>query len=305
MTSPLTVTKPITITDARLVSSSVPADTTPLWVAATTYATGQVVLRPNHHRYESVAGGQDATPPENATGGDTPRWIDLGAENRWAMFDSRLGTATTAVDEITVTLSPGSSIGTLGLLELEGVSHVEVTMQQGASVVYTRAIDLDSTPIDSVFDWFFADLQLETEAVFMDLPQQWPSATITVKLTGSGAIGIGMLVIGKPFEVGGAEWGVKASIDDWSLKKRDERFGTVEFVEGEYSKRVSLRTILEPHRFNAVYRQLAQFRATPCLYVPSAQQLFAGLIAFGIASFDVDVPYPSVYYCSLEIEGLV
>ncbi|WJJ93988.1 hypothetical protein [Neopusillimonas aromaticivorans] len=56
MTSPLTVTKPIQITDARLVSSSVPADTTPLWVAATTYTTGQVVLRPNHHLYESVAG---------------------------------------------------------------------------------------------------------------------------------------------------------------------------------------------------------------------------------------------------------
>ncbi|WJJ93451.1 hypothetical protein [Neopusillimonas aromaticivorans] len=154
MTSPLTVTKPIQITDARLVSSSVPADTTPLWDAGTTYTAAQVVRRPNHHLYESVAGGTDATPPEQATGGETPKWIDLGRTNRWRMFDTRLGTLTTDTGEITVVLEPGSSIGALGLLELDGVSHVEVTMQQGASVVYTRAVDLDSTPIDSVFDWF-------------------------------------------------------------------------------------------------------------------------------------------------------
>ncbi|MFA5595952.1 MAG: hypothetical protein WDA26_00115 [Pusillimonas sp.] len=303
---PLTITKPITITDAILTSSTVAADTTPLWSAATNYTAAQVVRRPNHHLYESVAGGTDSTPPEQATGGETPKWVDLGPVNKWRMFDPRPGTLTTDTDEIEVVLTPGTSIGALGALELYGVQRIEVTMTAGGIDVYHREIGLSASTLASIFDWFFTDAVLETETVLMDLPQQWPAATLTVKFSGSGTIGVGMLIIGRPFEVGGAEWGVSATIDDWSLKLRDERFGTVEFIKGEYSKRVKLRTILEPGRFNLVYRQLAGFRATPCLISPaSSLQQFSGLVIFGVLSFDVDVAYPTLYYCSMEIEGLV
>ena len=111
------IIEPHTVTDVMLVSSTVPETDYAAWNAATSYTVGTKVIRTTTHKvYENLIAGVDATLPENATGGATPRWLDLGATNSWAMFDDKVGTATTSASTLTVVLDPGSISG-IGLLE--------------------------------------------------------------------------------------------------------------------------------------------------------------------------------------------
>ena len=113
---------PTVITDAMLVSCTTaePASGETLWNAATNYTVGTVVARSTtHHLYENLDDGIDATLPEEATGGLTPRWLDLGATNRWSQFDTKIGTATTSTGDLTTVVTPGSAEG-LALLDLVG-----------------------------------------------------------------------------------------------------------------------------------------------------------------------------------------
>ena len=49
------------------------------WNAATNYSIGARVTRSGTGRfYEALVGGVDATNPEDALGGDTPKWADKG-----------------------------------------------------------------------------------------------------------------------------------------------------------------------------------------------------------------------------------
>lgn len=303
--SDMTVVDPVVVTDAVLVSSTIAEADAPLWSDATNYAIGAVVMRPNHKLYEAITGGVDSTPPEDATGGDTTKWIFLGPTNQWAMFDNVLGTLSTDSSPIEIELDPGQSIDSLGLLEISGADTLTVEMENASVTVYSKTVSLDYTPISSFYEWFYTPTELASEILLTDLPSQYPSARLKITLSGSGTVSCGLVKFGLGFRVGGAEWGVKAGIDDYSKKERDARFGTIEFIEGPYSKRISMRVIVEPARFNAIFRSLSKYRARPCLYIVTDKPSLSGLTAFGISSFELDVAYPSVYYCTFEVESLV
>lgn len=303
--SGMVVVDPIVVTDTVLVSSNIVEDDAQAWNAGTNYTIGDVVMRPNHKLYESVVGGIDATPPEDALGGDTPKWFFLRPTNRWSMFDNVLGTLSSNSGSIELVLRPGESIDSLGILEMSGADTLLVEMLDGATTVYSKTVSLDSTPISSFFDWFFITSQLASEVVVVNIPAQYPSAQLKVTLSGSGTVSCGLVKFGLGFPVGCAEHGVKAGIDDYSKKERNLNFGTIEFIEGAYSKRISMRVITEPSRFNAIFRQLAKYRARPCLYIVSDAAHLSGLTAFGISSFELDLAYPTLYYCTFEIEALV
>jgi hypothetical protein len=121
------------ITDARLVASSVPEDPSPAW-APGTYAALDRVHRPERHEvYERLLDGPSTAPPE----ADPDGWALVGPTNRWAMFDARSGTRTTAQDLIRVTLAPGVVRG-LGLVELRGAEVNIVQREADASANLVR-----------------------------------------------------------------------------------------------------------------------------------------------------------------------
>jgi len=301
------VIRPLVVTDTMLTSASVPETDYAEWAVGTTYALGGRCIRASTHRiYESLIAGNIGVDPATDTSA-TPKWLDIGPTNRWAMFDDVIGTATTATSSLSVTLSP-ISVGAVSLLELQGRT-LAVTLKDhaGGSVVYSRTITLDGSFIESFYDWFFADYVQLTDVVLTDLPPHFQVAELTITLTASGAnpVACGVCKFGDLIEIGATRYGAGVEINDYSRKETDD-FGRTTIVKRAFSKRVTLPIVTNKGDFNRIYRQLAALRATPCVYIATEAPGYEPLIVYGFfKGFGISVEYQQVHQCDLNIEGLI
>ena len=298
---------PVAITDAMLVSCTTaePASGEAAWNAATSYTVGQAVTRTTtHHRYENRIAGIDATLPENATTGATPRWLDLGATNRWSQFDQKIGTVTTSTTNLTTVLLPGSAEG-LALLDLIGTTAtVSVKSATAGSVVYTRTIDLDGSIVESVYDWMFGERIQKRNVILTDLPGQYPSMELTVTVSSTSGAAIGVLAVGRVFTIGITEYGAGAGIINFG-KVTDDGFGNRTWIAGDWANRVTLPLIANTSDFNRIHRQLAAVRSTPCIYIGSDLDSMEPLVAYGVyRDLYITVPNNPTISMNLEIDGM-
>lgn len=299
--------KPTVVTDAALTSCTVAEPDTgeTVWNAATAYTVGQEAIRPTlHKKYRRRVAGTTATAPEN----DPTNWLDIGATNRWAQFDSKIGsrtTNTTPGGSITTVLAVGSLEG-VALIDLRG-SSVTATLKQtpGGAVAWTRTQDLDDTPVQSVYDWMYADYVQRYSVIFTDLPGQFPSGELTITVTGnaSGAA-IGAVVAGRVHGIGLTEYGAGSGLLNWG-KVVDDGFGNREWSEGGYASRTTLPLVMDASDFNRVKRLLATVRSTPCVYVASCMTEYDSLNCYGVyRDLYITIPHYGFVTCNLEIDGL-
>ena len=195
----------------------------------------------------------------------------------------------------------------LALFELTG-RYVDVVMKDGAGgvVVYQKRIDLEAGDIETIFDWFFTELDLRSDIVITDLPGQYASAELSISvITTSGAASVGVIKPGLISDLGETQYGAKVGIDDYSRKERDA-FGNTVITKRAYSKRGSFTLMTTLGTFNRVYRTLAALRATPCVYIGTEDAGYEPLLIYGFfTSFNIDITYPDYHLCSLDIEGLI
>lgn len=293
------VIRPVTITDASLVSSDVAETDHPAWASGTSYALGANVIRA-HRRWESLVASNLGNDPTT----NPDKWLDLGPTNRWAMFDNRVGTQTERATSLTVELQPGS-IDALALIDTDAESAT-VTMMVGATEVYSgeRSFMNAGVPINNWFAYFFEPIGRKTTVFFLDLPV-FPDAITTVEVIGGGAtatVSVGTLIVGRAADLGEAEHGAGVGIVDYSRKETDI-FGVTSVVERSWSKRMTLRTLIQTDQVDATQRLLAGLRATPVLWIGDEE--LESLIIYGFyKEFSIDLAFPTVSYCSLTVEGL-
>lgn len=282
-----------------------PASGETLWNAATSYTVGQVVARTTtHHLYENLIAGVNATLPENATTGVTPRWLDLGATNRWSQFDQKIGTATTSTTSLTTIVKPGLGEG-LALLDLIGVTaKISATDAGSGVVIFERTVDLDSTTIESVFDWMFSDRVQKRNVVITDIPAQYPNMVVAVTIESTTGSAVGVFAVGRAIFIGATEYGAGAGIINFG-KVTDDGFGNRTWIEGDWANRVTLPMVGNTSDFNRIHRQLATVRSTPCIYIGSALDSMEPLVCYGVfRDLYITVPnYPSIAM-NLEIDGM-
>ena len=298
---------PTVITDAMLVSCTTaePASGETLWNAATNYTVGTVVARSTtHHLYENLDDGIDATLPEEATGGLTPRWLDLGATNRWSQFDTKIGTATTSTGDLTTVVTPGSAEG-LALLDLVGrTADVIVKSATGGTVVYSTTIDLDNTVVESVYEWMFNDFVQKRNVLLTDLPGQYPNMEISVTVNSTTGAAIGVFAVGRTMTIGKTEYGAGAGIINFG-RVADDGFGNRTWIEGEWANRITLPLIANVGDFNRIHRQLAANRSTPCIYIGSSLDAMEPLVCYGVyRDLYITVPNHPTISLNLEIDGM-
>jgi hypothetical protein len=298
------VIKPKTISDATLLSSSVVEDDYPLWLAATTYGLGVRVLRPNHRIYESVVGSNVGNTPETTTIDDSPaapKWLDIGASNRWRMFDTKVSTQTTGPD-LSVTLEPLGS-NAVGLFELVGSSARIVLTAPDTTVVYDRTLPLELSQPSDWYDYFFMEFQQTSQVVVTDLPV-YHSGSLAISISGTSAA-CGQCIIGFASDIGALEYGATAGITDYSAKGVDV-FGNATFLQRAYANRMSGKLWFNNSDLNRVHRTIASYRSTPCVWVGVEDPTYGPLTVYGwYKEFSIEVSYYKTSYCSLEIEGLV
>ena len=288
---------PVTITDAMLISSSLPETDHAAWNPATAYAVdARVVLASTHSIYQRLVAGTTAGSPDV----DTDNWIRVGPTNRWRMFDRAVGTVSTGTDQITVVLRPGQ-VRALALLDITGTS-VTVTMTNSGTTVYSRTESLNTGyGVGDWFDYFFTDIVLRRTLVLTDMPP-YANGEITVTVNGVGTVGLGTLAVGSMFELGGARFGMTLGITDYS-KKTTDQFGATTVVERPFSKKMTVPVVVQRADVDEVHRRLSDIRATPVIWV-GARNYEQSVIYGFYKDFSIDVAHSAVSFCSLTIEGL-
>lgn len=294
--------RPFTVTPANL-TSNVPETDASEYSAAATYALGARVMwtagtDATHHVYESLTAGNVGNALTDAS-----KWLDLGPTNRWAMFDQKNGTVTTGAPSINVSVAATGRADGVALFGLDAAS-VQIKMTTGAlGTVYDQTYSLQSeSGVTNWYEYFSEEIVFATELVVTDLPLYTdPTVQVIVTKTTGNAV-CGTLVLGQTRDIGDAVYGAKGGIQDYSRKEVDD-FGNYTVVERSFSKRVTLKTVLENNRVDSTHSLLSTFRATPVVWVGADDYSMTWVFGF-FRDFSIELATTSQSYVSLEIEGL-
>ena len=297
---------PSTVSDSVLVSTTVPEADFPVWNPATSYVIGNKVIRTTTHKiYESLTGGVDASLPEDSTAGPTPKWLDLGYTNRWALFDDEVGSLTTATTSMTYVLSPGLFSG-VSLLELTA-EQVQVIVRDGPGGVtlYDKTYLLDGSLIDGFYSWFFEPYSGLTSLSITDLPIGYWTPELEIIISGTGTVACGVLKLGSLIQLGATQYGASLGIISYS-RKETNAFGRVTIVPRRFAKKLDVKLMSDNSNLTRIYDTLAKLKDTPCVWIGSNCAGFESLTLYGFyKDFSIDVAYPTINYCTLSVEGLI
>ncbi|WP_417660006.1 carbohydrate-binding protein [Pseudidiomarina sp.] len=293
------IIKPVEITPAILTTSNVPETDYAAWSAATAYAVGDKAMY-NHRNYEALVAHTGANPETDTS--DPPKWLDLGATNRWRMFDDKVGSLTEQAGSIAVELQPGAVINSVALFNLLGRSATVTLTDPSEGVVYQRTVSLVDAGVSDWYEWFFSPIGRQTDFVLLDLPA-YGTATLSVTIdNASDTAAVGHLVMGRQAELGVAVYGSGVGITDYSRKETDT-FGNSVVVERSFSKRAEFDVVVETPQIGRVQRLLASLRAQPVVWIGA--EGYESTFLFGYyRDFQISISGPSVSDASITVEGL-
>lgn len=293
------IIKPVEITPAILTSSNVPETDWPQWLVGSAYAVGDKVIR-GHKIYEALVAHTGADPETDTS--DPPKWLDLGADNRWRMFDDKVGSLTEQTGSIAVELQPGEAINALALFNLLGRSLSVTLTDSTEGVVYQRDLSLVDAGVGDWYEWFFAPIGRQSDAVLTDLPA-YVGASLSVTVENSTETATcGHLVMGRQADIGVALYGTSVGITDYSRKEADA-FGNALVVERAFSKRAEFDVAVDTPRVSSVQRLLAAIRSRPVVWIGA--QGYESTVLFGYyRDFSISISGPSVSDATITVEGL-
>jgi hypothetical protein len=293
---------PIDVTPANLTSNVAITETE--WTAGT-YNTGDQRYV-DTTLYEVVASPSTTDSPTDGVLADPPTWIEIGAINRFKMFDLIIGDATEqSSGDIVVTIDSGSEVyNGVALFNVSATSVQVEVIDAVDGVVYDKTIDMtDYVGINNWYNYFFLPYDLNTSAIFTDLPA-YVGADIRVTVSsGGGDISVGELVVGRTKDLGVTLANFEFGIEDFSRKERDE-FGRFVIVERRFAKTANYDVLLFNNQVNATFRALSEVRATPVVYIGSDDKTEATVLGF-YKDFRTLRTGPFTSEMSLEVEGLV
>lgn len=294
--------RPTLVDDGVLTSSSV-AESEPVHSLATTYAKGFQVrgtgaLR--HTVFESLQAGNTGHALDEV---GSPWWIRVGPTNRFAMFDSVLGTQTTATGTIDVVLGNLGRIDSLALFNLAAASARVIMTSAADGVVYDRTFALASTGgIVDWFDWLFEPVARLDRLVIDTLPP-YADATLEVILSDPGQpVACGELVVGFSKHLGDTRWEPQLGFVDTSVKARNS-FGDASIVERPFYDTGAFTLNVDADQVDEVAALCKSLRATPVLIIGDPGYAITAIFGF-ITQFQTGITYPSFSVCTLDFEGL-
>lgn len=156
--------------------------------------------------------------------------------------------------------------------------------------------------VTSWYSYFTEAIAYNTEAVLTEIPL-YANPTISVTISAAdGVVSCGTMVVGQSRELGGAVYGAKGGIQDYSRKETDD-FGNYTLVERSYAKRNTFRVVCENNNVDAIFNLLAEVRATPVVWLGTDD--YALTWSYGWArDWAVEIAYPTKSFLTIEIEGL-
>ena len=252
-----------------------------------------------HDVYESLVGSNLG----NAPALFPLKWGRADSTNRWRMFDNSVSSQTSNVDSIATVHATTGIVDAVALLNIQCAS-VQITQTDDIDgVVYDRTFTgIADSGIQDWYAYFFEPIVYKTEILATDL-YPYADASIAVTLTNTGGTALcGACIPGKVLDAGGTDYGMGLGIQDYSVKQKDT-FGNYTILERAFNRRVTMMVFVESGLVDALINTLAEYRATPTVYIGA--DLYGSSAALGFyKDFNVEVRYPTLSLCSIEIEGL-
>jgi hypothetical protein len=301
MSSNLVIVRPLSITDAMLISTNVAENDHAAWAAGTTYAQyARVILTSTHKVYESLQASNTGNNPATAAAW----WIEVSPTNRWKVFDGANSTQTAQATSITYTLRPATSITALALLNVTGATSLTATVTDPTfGAVFSKTFDFTALPLVSTWHaWFFGTRRAPRQWISLDLPS-YPNADIAITLSGGASLAVGVILLGQQQRFGMAvNHGARVGITDYSRKETND-FGDTVLVQRAFAKRATLDVSLPPEEVDTLQASLADLRAVPALWV--AESPYESAVLYGFyKNFEITISYALLSECQLDLEGL-
>lgn len=311
------VIPPVLITDARLISSTVPEPDpraegdgvgAAVWNAATAYAAGDIVTRPTtHRRYQSVSGGTSEVPPEQGVATEPPTWVDLGPTNRWRMLRTTGNAQTSGPSPLTVVIAPGERIMALVLTGV-GADEVTVTQRDASNaVVYTHSENMRLRQTTSWSEYFFGAFPFASTLVLLDLlPITGGTVEIAYERDTGDALA-GPIILGTPVDLGSVEKGATTGAIDFSRYVRDA-FGNATLLPRRAVPRTSQTTFIDKGQVDKIRSTLLALRASSAMWLgleDDSDPYFESLALLGIVKqWDIELAERDKSWLKLDIEGI-
>ena len=309
----MNVLVPLTLTDAMLSSSTIaePAAGEAAWVAATSYTVGQrVILVSTHRVYENLIAGINATSPDLALTGATPRWFDVGPTLKWAAFDNIVSTPSTATTTFTYVLRPGF-FNSLAFYGLDGATiTVSIKDAPAGAVFYTYTGSLQEPPID-YYDYYFGIIRTLTKLLLKNiLPYADPEVTITISAAVGVTVKAGIIVVGDLRSLisvsgtGGIESGASAEPITYSYITTDI-YGVTKIVRRHNATDMRVRVVLPQSDADAALLTIQDVLDTPAAFIALDKFGFDGLNVFGLGSGSLTYEGPNHSVFSINVKGFI
>lgn len=302
----LVVIKPLAITDAMLVSCNVPETDYPAYDAGVTYVAGNRVIVPASHTvYEAIATTIGADANIGRTPASSPLWwVKVSATNRWRSLDTKVSSKTSQALTLSYRITPGQVVNAVAVLNCYADSVRIRVVDPAEGTVYDKTTSLlGNLRRAGWYDWFFSRRVRKSQVVALDLPSYYGADILVDVAVASGEASMGVLMIGYQQAMGdGVQYGARAGITDYS-RKTVNQWGDTELIELAYAKRASFSLRVKNSEIDALQEQLAELRATPCLWV--GVERYACMSVFGWSGdFEILISYAIYSDCSLDLKGL-
>ncbi|HEY3694054.1 hypothetical protein [Phenylobacterium sp.] len=269
------------------------------WSSGTTYAVGDVVLdATNHVEYTSLAASN-----LNHAVTDTAWWLSA-TSNRWRMFDLLRNTGATGPSPMTVVITPGQRIDSVGLVGLVADSAT-VTLTVAGMTVYSKTINLSSRNTTSWYTYFFGAFTFKSVVGLFDLPP-YTNGVVSVTLTRAGGlVTCGGLLVGTSVYLGRTLYNPDNDALNFSTIDRD-LFGNATLVQRRTVPKVNVQIRATKASVNSAIALRTLLNAVPALWSgldDSEDAYFEPLLILGVYKrFTVNMDLPDYALITLELE---
>lgn len=261
-------------------------------------ATAQI-----HRTYFSVVGSNMGNPPAIDDG---TNWLDIGPTNKWAMFDLLRNTATTVASPLTVVITPGRRIDSIGLVGLVA-DQAEITLTVDGVEVYSVTRNLSTRQVTTWREHFFEPFSTAPSLALFDLPP-FTDGVLTVTLTrASGMVSCGGLLVGTSVYIGQMLY--DAVSDALNFSRIERNFAG----EASLTPRRSVPKVTGQVRFDkGITNKIRELRkalnAVPALWSGLEDvdsPYFEAVLILGIyKQFSINLDFPEHGLLSLELEEI-
>lgn len=292
------IVNPVVISPAMIVDSNAAVSTRTAWNSATAYVINDEVYY-NYKDWIALAASTNVAPGTDAT-----KWLEIGASNRYAMFDGVINNVTSATTTLDVTVDPGLVVNSLSLFQVSANTVQVQVIDPVEGIVYNRTENMqDTTFVVDWYSYFFEPIANKTDITFTDLPAY---GSANIRMVANATVGeqaiIGEAVIGRQRKLGVTNFNTSVSIQDYSRKERDQ-FGNVLVVERQFAKLADYDVTVETSVVNLVQKSLADIRTTPTVFIGDPDR--PETIVYGFyRNFNIVLSTPSISECTIEVEGL-